>query len=441
MGPCGDDRVAVQATLVGRFSRSSPSPLWKRCSCSSPWLPWPRMICAVQGTPTFTDLCRACNSSRTLTSASSLSLKRFSTPITRHDTPPPSAPCEGIRGPYDSGTSPRPIPAPRMASMATVRRVDTDAVSLGLVVYYPYGHMGTLLFLSPPTRQTSSRRGTSWFLHRTPGWLPPDPPVPGSPAKDDAHTLAREWAEPLLMADLLVAHAHASRWMMTTFQYSFLGKLTVISALRLARPDLLFLAHQTRTTHRPRFARHRPRHGVAFATAAQALRYTIRQADVQYIYMLPAARYKVVDVLALRVPPSAACAHALTMGAVLIDAASLPAERDMSHVPPLLCISAMRPLMALSMIRTRCGYTGPGGRHTTFHSRGVRHCAVDGTGNTLLSGRNAPSPTGLTWRTHRFLRWHLWMTHTHIIGLIPLAPCGFLRPRPSWMGSVLPLHA
>ena len=59
--------------------------------------------------------------------------------------------------------------------------------------------------------------------------------------------------------------------------------------------------------------------------------------------MLPAARCQVVDASALRVPVSAACAHTLTMGAVLIDVASLPAEHDMSHVPPLR-ISTMRPL-------------------------------------------------------------------------------------------------
>ena len=208
------------------------------------------------------------------------------------------------------------------------------AVSLGLVVYYPYGHMGTSHFVPPPNELS-----TTDIVVPTPGWLPPDPPAPGSPAKD-AHTLAREWAESLLMTDLLVAHA--SRWMMT-FHDSFLNKLTAISTLRMARPDLLFLAHQTRTTHRPRFARNRPRHGVAFATAAQALRYATRQTDVQYIYMLPAARCGVVDVLALRVPPSAACADGLAMGAVLIDVASLPAEHGISHVPPL-CISAMRPL-------------------------------------------------------------------------------------------------
>ena len=59
--------------------------------------------------------------------------------------------------------------------------------------------------------------------------------------------------------------------------------------------------------------------------------------------MLPAAPCKVVDVLALRVPPSAACAVGLAMGAVLIDVASLPAAHNIPHVPPL-CISAMRPL-------------------------------------------------------------------------------------------------
>ena len=113
----------------------------------------------------------------------------------------------------------------------------------------------------------------------TPGWLPPGPPAPGSPAKD-AHALARDWAESLLMTGQLIAHA--SRWMMT-FQHSFLSKLVVVSELLLARPGLFFLAHQTRTTHRPRFARRRPRHGVAFTMAAQALQHAIRKTDVQYI--------------------------------------------------------------------------------------------------------------------------------------------------------------
>ena len=101
---------------------------------------------------------------------------------------------------------------------------------------------------------------------------------------------------------------------MMTFHDSFLNKLEVISALRLARPDLLFLAHQTRTTHRPRFARHRPRYGVAFTTAAQALQHAIRHTYVQYIYMLPAAQFEMIDTSAPRILLSAACAQALIMG-------------------------------------------------------------------------------------------------------------------------------
>ena len=208
------------------------------------------------------------------------------------------------------------------------------AVSLGLVVYYPYGSMGTLPFLSPPD-ELSARD----ILTPTPGWLPPDPPVSGSPAKD-AHTMAREWAESLLMTDRLVSHA--SRWMMT-FHDSFLNKSAAVSTLTHTRPDILFLAHQTLTTHRPRFARRRPRHGAAFTSAVHALRYASGQTDVQYIYMLPTVRCKVVDTSAPRVPVSAALAQALAMGAVLIDVASLPAEHDMSHIPPLR-VSTMRPL-------------------------------------------------------------------------------------------------
>ena len=208
------------------------------------------------------------------------------------------------------------------------------AVSLGLVVYYPYGRLGTLPFLPPPDELS-----TEDILVPTPGWLPPDPPVPGSPAKD-AHALARDWTESLLMTGQLIAHA--SRWMMT-FHDSFLNKLEAVSTLRLVRPDRLFLAHQTRTTHKPRFARRRPRHGVAFTTAAQALRHAIRQTDVQYIYMLPTAQCKVVDTSAPRILLSLACAQALAAGAVLIDIASLPTEHGMSHVPPL-CVSPMRPL-------------------------------------------------------------------------------------------------
>ena len=59
--------------------------------------------------------------------------------------------------------------------------------------------------------------------------------------------------------------------------------------------------------------------------------------------MLPTARCQVVDTSAPHVPVSAALAHALTMGAVLIDVASLPAEHDMSHISPLR-VSTMRPL-------------------------------------------------------------------------------------------------
>ena len=208
------------------------------------------------------------------------------------------------------------------------------AVSLGLVVYYPYGRLGTLPFLPPP-----GELSTEDIQVPTPGWLSPDPPVPGSPAKD-AHALARDWTESLLMTGQLVAHA--SRWMMT-FHDSFLNKLEAVSTLRLVRPDRLFLAHQTRTTHKPRFARRRPRHGVAFTTAAQALQHAIRQTDVQYIYMLPTAQCNVVDTSAPRTPLSLACAQALATGAVLIDIASLPTEHGMSHVPPL-CVSPMRPL-------------------------------------------------------------------------------------------------
>ena len=128
-----------------------------------------------------------------------------------------------------------------------------------------------------------------------------------------------------------------------TFHDSFLNKSAAISTLRHTRPDLLFLAHQTRTTHRPRFARRHPRHGVAFTSAAHALRYAIGQTDVQYIYMLPTAQCQVVDASAPHVPVSAALAHAVTMGAVLIDVASLPAAHDMSQISPLH-VSTMRPL-------------------------------------------------------------------------------------------------
>ena len=55
--------------------------------------------------------------------SSSPSLKRFSTPIKRHGTPPPFVQCGRICGPYGSATSPRLTPAPCMGLMATARPV------------------------------------------------------------------------------------------------------------------------------------------------------------------------------------------------------------------------------------------------------------------------------------------------------------------------------
>ena len=110
------------------------------------------------------------------------------------------------------------------------------AVSLGLMIYYPYGPMGTSQFLSPP-EELSARD----ILTPTPGWLPPDAPASRSPAKD-ARTMAREWAESLLMTDHLVAHA--SRWMMT-FHDSFLNKSAATSTLRHTRRPPLSCSSNT----------------------------------------------------------------------------------------------------------------------------------------------------------------------------------------------------
>ena len=52
------------------------------------------------------------------------------------------------------------------------------AVSLGLVVYYPYGRLGTLPFLSPP-----GELSTEDIQVPTPGWLSPGPPSAGIPGK------------------------------------------------------------------------------------------------------------------------------------------------------------------------------------------------------------------------------------------------------------------
>jgi hypothetical protein len=208
------------------------------------------------------------------------------------------------------------------------------AVSLGLIIYYPYGPMGTSQFLPLPGELSFGD-----ILTPTPGWLPPDDPTPDSPAQD-AHTMARACTESLLTTDHLVAHA--SQWVLA-FHDFFLNKSAAVSALMHTRPEALFLAHQTSTTHRPRFARRRPLHGAAFTSAACALRYAMGQADVQYIYMLPTTQCQIVDVSAPRIPVSAASTHALAMGAALVDVGSLPAEHAMSHIPPLH-VSTMRPL-------------------------------------------------------------------------------------------------
>ena len=153
-----------------------------------------------------------------------------------------------------------------MESATTARRVDMRCPRTdNILSLRSHGHVAVPI----STRGTLRR----WdILTPTPGWLPADNPAPGSPAQG-ARTMARAWAESLLMTDHLVAHA--SRWMLT-FHDFFLNKSAAVSALMHARPVLLFLAHQTRTTYRPRFARRRPLHGVAFASAAHApLRYAI----------------------------------------------------------------------------------------------------------------------------------------------------------------------
>ena len=144
----------------------------------------------------------------------------------------------------------------------------------------------------------------------------------------------------MLMTEHLVAHA--SRWMLA-FHDSFLNKSAAISALTRTQQDVLFLAHRTRTTHRPRFARRRPPYGAAFTSAARALRYAMGQADIQYMYMLPSAQCLVVDVSASRASVSTVFTHALAMEAVVVDVGSLPVEHAISHVPPLH-VSNMRPL-------------------------------------------------------------------------------------------------
>ena len=160
------------------------------------------------------------------------------------------------------------------------------AVSLELMMYYPYGRRGTSTFLPPPEELWAEDIRTP-----TPGWAPPADPAPDSPARG-AHVEAREWANSLLMTKHLVAHA--SRWMMV-FHDSFLNKSAAVSALTRARQDILFLTSRARTTHRPRFARRRPPYGAAFTSAARALRYATECLDIQYICMLSSAQCRVVQ--------------------------------------------------------------------------------------------------------------------------------------------------
>ena len=100
-----------------------------------------------------------------------------------------------------------------------------SAVSLGLMMYFPYGRMGTSPFMTPPGKLSAEDIQTP-----TPGWAPPTDPTPDSPAQG-AHVAAREWADSLLMTEHLVAHA--SRWMMA-FHDSFLNKRAVVSTLTLS---------------------------------------------------------------------------------------------------------------------------------------------------------------------------------------------------------------
>ena len=172
-----------------------------------------------------------------------------------------------------------------------------------------------------------------------------------------------------------------------TFHDSFLNKSAAISTLRHTRPDLLFLAHQTRTTHRPRFARRHPRHGVAFTSAAHALRYAIGQTDVQYIYMLPTAQCQVVDASAPHVPVSAALAHAVTMGATPHSLRRTICHR---YLPCMSQPCAPWPSTPMTRPVYTCWWTTPKCPSERCMWRG----GVDGTGNTDAPGRT-PSPGGL----------------------------------------------
>ena len=111
------------------------------------------------------------------------------------------------------------------------------AVSLGLLVYYPFDQSGASQH--PPSPDALS---TEDIPAPTPGWRAPVEQAIHSPGKD-AHAMAHEWAESTLMTDHLVCHA--SRRMMT-FHESFLNKTVAKLALETVQTELFFMAHWTR---------------------------------------------------------------------------------------------------------------------------------------------------------------------------------------------------
>ena len=190
------------------------------------------------------------------------------------------------------------------------------------------------------------------------------------------------------MTDHLVCQA--SRWMMT-FHESFLNKAVAKLALETVQTEVFFMAHWTRTTHRPRFARNRARYGAAFKSAARALQYAAAEMDVQYIYILPVSQCQTVDEVASRTTIPETLTRAIGMGAVLVDIGSIPTDHSLAHIPPLP-VSSMRP-MALETddplrvniwlndtrfsIHTVCGTMEWMGQTTqVHHARGARSLRV-----------------------------------------------------------------
>ena len=96
------------------------------------------------------------------------------------------------------------------------------AVSLGLLVYCPFGQSDTAKHPPLPEALSADDIPTP-----TPGWMAPAEQAHHSRAKD-AHIMAREWEESTLMTDHLVCHA--SRWMVA-FHGSFLDKTVAKLAL------------------------------------------------------------------------------------------------------------------------------------------------------------------------------------------------------------------